>query len=76
MDKVSLSRGVKLPGRDDEHPPHLAPRSKKDRNKLLFPSYAFTKYYRVNFNNSVMMVCVEYSEVLFGRVRKIAKNGC
>jgi len=48
MGTGSLFPGVKRPGRDVDHPSHLAPRLRKSRAISLFPTWIFVACYRVN----------------------------
>ena len=48
MGTESLS-GVKRPGRGVDHPPHLAPRLKKEYSYTSTPLLGFVASYRVNF---------------------------
>jgi hypothetical protein len=41
--------GVKRPGRGVDHPPHLAPRLKKEKGYTATPSWLFVAFFRVNF---------------------------
>ena len=41
--------GVKRPERGVDHPPHLAPRLKKEYSYAYTPLWAFVAYSRVNF---------------------------
>jgi hypothetical protein len=41
--------GVKQPERGVDHPPHLAPRLKKEYSRTSTPLWAFVACFRVNF---------------------------
>jgi len=49
--------GVKRPGRGAEHPPHPAPRLKKEYSYILLPLSAFVACSTVNFTFYLQQVC-------------------
>jgi len=51
--------GVKRPGRDVDHPPHLGPRLKKEYSYNLLPPWGFVACSKVHFTFNFLpqMVC-------------------
>ena len=50
--------GVQRPGRDVDHPPHLAPRSKKEQSYTSTPLWAFVACSRVKFTFTFIHVYI------------------
>jgi hypothetical protein len=58
QDRVSFP-GVKWPRRGIDHPPHLAPRSKKEYKYISNPQWAFMDCSRVNMPSYLKRLCLQ-----------------
>ena len=74
MEKVPRSRWQSCQGVRTTHPIWNRDQRRIEISFHSTPPHAFMEYYRVKFNNSILMICVGVTEVLHERFRKLAKS--